>query len=139
VADWIRSSEILKTGSKVMLYPLIGSLHVAAQIYDGLTFSPEMAAVAAGLVASTMIGTIYGSPIITLATRRRQMKIKRRVLMLGLALLFGLGLIVAAEALLIGPVMAIGTAVLVLSALCLSSLLASRVLSLFLRILRNNA
>lgn len=130
VADWIRSSEAFKAVSKALLCPLISSLRVAAQTYESLAFNLEIAAIGAGLVASTMIGAIYVSPIITLATRRRHVKIKRPALMLGLALLVGLGFIAAAESLLVGPLMAVGTAVLVLSVLGLSSLLTSRALSL---------
>jgi FtsH-binding integral membrane protein len=43
----------------MMLYPVIGVLHLASSTYTVLGFQPELGALAAGLVASFLIGLVY--------------------------------------------------------------------------------
>jgi len=63
VAQSIAENEILRAATKLLLYPLIGILHLAAMTYDASPFSFELGVVAAGLVASSLIGLVYFSPI----------------------------------------------------------------------------
>jgi len=63
VAWSIAENEILRAVTKLLLYPLIGILHLAAMTYDAFPFSAELGVVAAGLVASSLIGLVYFSPI----------------------------------------------------------------------------
>ena len=62
-AQSIADNEILKAVMKLLLYPLIGILHLAAMTYDAFPFSVELGVVAAGLVASSLIGLVYFSPV----------------------------------------------------------------------------
>jgi len=62
-AQSIADNEILKAMTKLLLYPLIGILHLAAMTYDAFPFSIELGVVASGLVASSLIGFVYFSPV----------------------------------------------------------------------------
>jgi FtsH-binding integral membrane protein len=44
---------------RVALYPLIGLLQIASTSYAVVAFQPELAALTAGLVASSLIGLVY--------------------------------------------------------------------------------
>jgi len=64
VAQTISSNENLRTVMRYVLYPLIGILWAAQQLYTALAFSPEGAVVIAGLFAGSLIGLVYASPVI---------------------------------------------------------------------------
>jgi len=80
VAQSIAENEILKAMTKLLLYPLIGILHLAAMTYDAFPFSFEVGVVAAGLVASSLIGLVYFSPMVfcslAMLKRRRRLALK---------------------------------------------------------------
>jgi len=80
VAQSIAENEILGAVTKLLLYPLIGILHLAAMTYDAFPFSFEIGVVAAGLVASGLIGMVYFSPIalcsLTMLKRSRGLTLK---------------------------------------------------------------
>jgi len=137
VAAWIQRSPAVMTASKALLYPLIGSLEMASQAYECLAFNMEVAAVGAGLVASTLIGAIYLSPIFALTARIRGLRSRRILLTLAPILLLSLGLIAAAEILYLPYLMMIGTVSLVLSAMCISGLTTSRTIASLIAIIRN--
>jgi hypothetical protein len=63
VAKLITGNQPLRTGVKIALYPLIGILRLSAQAYDLLSFNPEAAVIAAGFIASLLMGFIYLSPL----------------------------------------------------------------------------
>jgi len=79
-AQSIAENEILGAVTKLLLYPLIGILHLAAMTYDAFQFSFEVGVVAAGLVASSLIGLVYFSPIVfcslAMLKRRRRLALK---------------------------------------------------------------
>jgi len=52
--------------AKALLYPLIGTLHLATVAYTVFSFTPELGVVMAGLIASTLIGLIYFTPPLSL-------------------------------------------------------------------------
>jgi len=62
-AQSIADNDLLKAVMKLLLYPLIGILHLAAMTYDAFPFSIELGVVASGLVASSLIGLVYFSPV----------------------------------------------------------------------------
>jgi len=136
-AKWIQYSPALKTVSKALLYPLIGSLEMASQAYESLAFNMEVAAVGAGLVGSMLIGSIYLSPIFALTTRIRNLRNRRTLLTLALLLLISLGFIAAAEILHLPYLMMIGTVSLVLSAMCISGLMTSGTIASLIATIRN--
>jgi streptogramin lyase len=59
VANYISTHDSVKVGMRYALYPLIGILHVSSNVFSAFSFAPELAALVAGLVASSMIGLVY--------------------------------------------------------------------------------
>ena len=62
IAQVIANNEILRSVMKLILYPLIGILHLSYYMFTFLRFFPELAIVTAGFVASSLIGLIYFTP-----------------------------------------------------------------------------
>jgi len=127
VADFISNQPLLKEAIRILLYPLIGILHVSALTYSALSFNPELAIVATGLVASGLIGIVYFAPfsLITLLCMRRRRKFRLNISHLkGLTAIWiaSIALICLAEATAAQPVMMAATAMLVLSTLTLAAL-----------------
>lgn len=59
VAQYEYSHATTRTFVKIALYPLIATLHLASSSYALIAFEPEVAALVAGLVASSLIGLAY--------------------------------------------------------------------------------
>ncbi len=81
VAGAISDSTVVKPIMRAVLYPLIGTLHIASQTNSAMSaFGPEIAIVAAGLVASSLIGIVYLAPIslLILFAFRRYYRVKIR-------------------------------------------------------------
>ena len=96
VASAIRGSEVAKAVVRVMIYPLLGILKVAATLSLPLFYySPELASIIAGFIASTLIGAVYVAPITYLALslfRRRKCGVRSIVLVcLALIVVISLG------------------------------------------------
>jgi hypothetical protein len=72
VAHTISTNENLRTVMRYLLYPLIGILWAAQQLYTALAFSPEGAIVVAGVFTGSMIGLLYALPFygVSLAVSR---------------------------------------------------------------------
>jgi len=66
IAKTIAHSPLIQAIFKMFFYPLIRILHLSAATYSAFSFSPELAVVTAGLVASTLIGAVYFSPFVLL-------------------------------------------------------------------------
>ncbi len=62
VANFIANNPTVRVAVKILLYPLIGILHLSASVYSAFSFSPELAVCLAGLLASALIGIVYFSP-----------------------------------------------------------------------------
>lgn len=63
VADYERGQPWLQTAVKTSIYPLLGILGASTFVYDALAFNNELAIVAAGLTASSLIGALYFAPV----------------------------------------------------------------------------
>ncbi|WP_455369953.1 CFI-box-CTERM domain-containing protein [[Eubacterium] cellulosolvens] len=72
VASWIYQNPAVKGPMKIILAPLLGTLHFSEITYSTFEFAPELAVTTAGIVASLFIGLIYIGPIITIAHKRIQ-------------------------------------------------------------------
>jgi len=126
-ADFISKQPLIKEAMKILLYPLIGILHLSASTYSALSFNPELAILAAGLVASGLIGIIYLSPlsVITLLCIKRHRKFRLNTSYLkNLTAIWtaSIALICLAEVTATQPLMMAATAILVLSTLTLTAL-----------------
>jgi peptide/nickel transport system substrate-binding protein len=70
VATWIYDNPVTKEPMKILLAPLLGTLHLSEISYSTFGFAPELAVTTAGIVASLLIGLIYVGPIITIAHKK---------------------------------------------------------------------
>jgi hypothetical protein len=127
IADFISKQPLLKEVMKILLYPLIGILHISASTYSALSFSPELAILATGLVASSLIGIIYFAPLslITLVCMKRHRGFRLNPSYLkGLTAIWiaSIVLICLAELTATQPAMMVATATLVLSTMTLTAL-----------------
>mgnify|MGYP000020468873 CR=1 FL=1 len=126
VASLIANNLILKSIMKVILYPLIGILHLSALTYQVFSFNSELGVVMAGLVASALIGIVYFTPIALtiLAVIRRIKKIEFRLnqlKFLAIPWITSLALILLAEILISPSLMMFATGAFVILTLTLSA------------------
>lgn len=68
VANYVAQDSILQAITRTLIYPLIASLQCMSGVFGTLGFTSELAAVASGVVASALIGTIYVTPVLALAS-----------------------------------------------------------------------
>ena len=120
VASVIASHELLRNIMKILLYPLIGILHLSAVTFSLLRFNAEFAIVVSGLVASSLIGITYFTPATLILCIIKRMKITLRVIQIQLAIwTISIGCIAIAEIVKWTELMMISTAMLVLSTISL--------------------
>ncbi|MBS7656036.1 M6 family metalloprotease domain-containing protein [Candidatus Bathyarchaeota archaeon] len=125
IAEAIDLNIKLKEAFKIILYPLLLILHLTKIFYSFLSFNPELAVIASGVLASALIGLTYLTPLalplsIFIVKRDLTKALKR----LSLSLWFlSFILIVSAEALQNSLVMKASSSLLVLATLTFSPLL----------------
>jgi M6 family metalloprotease-like protein len=132
VAATIARNELLRSLSKIILYPLIGILHGSGFTYNALESQPELAVVVTGFVASNMIGTVYFAPIIATFSLIIHKKLKSiRKVKAVLTLLAGsvIGVVVS-EALGLDLVMMLSSTLFVLVTISLSVVVFLHLISL---------
>ena len=141
VANYISTHEGVRTAMKYVLYPLVGILHLSSATYSLLGFGPELAALVAGIVASSLIGVAYlalpFSGILWLF-RRKIHGSTRKTTAKWLTGVFS-ALIVAfviSEFLAVGPVMMVVSAAIILTALTIGSLLPALTIVQYAKIRR---
>ena len=133
IAQFIAGNAFARAVMKVLLYPLIGILHIAAMTYNAFSFSHELAVVMAGLVASALIGVVYFSPlaILALVLLRRYRKTTLRfyqLRILAIVWVASLVLILVGELAMLPALIMASTALFVLSTLSLGALTAATAL-----------
>jgi len=62
VASVVSSSQVIAAPTRVMLYPLIGTLQVSSTVFHGLGFAPEIGMILAGVFSSALLGIVYALP-----------------------------------------------------------------------------
>ena len=80
VASKISDNEDLKGMMKIVLYPLIGTLHISQASYSVFTLNPELGVLTAGLVASSLIALVYFLPFVLLVYLFKKVKISSKIL-----------------------------------------------------------
>ena len=126
VASEIAENQILRGFMKVLLYPLIGILHSAAITYSLLSFNPELGVIVSGMVASSLVGIVYFTPlvlILLMLSKRRTTS--KAILIQSLLCTMSIGGILLAEIVRSPVVMILSTAVFVLSLMSTSSLISA--------------
>jgi len=81
-ASFIANNPTVRAAMKILLYPLVGILHLSASAYAVFNFNPELAVCVAGLVASGLIGVVYFSPfalaVLAILKRTRRVSFSMR-------------------------------------------------------------
>lgn len=129
VATYISTHEIVRTGMRVVLYPLIGFMFLASRLYRELSAYPELAALLSGLLACSLIGAFYvGLPLGFLARRRlKKWTVNMRCLVA--PLLLSISAIAICLVLSWTELLMISSSMLVLSTLLISGLLTAKSIS----------
>jgi len=124
IAIIIAENPLIKAVLRILLYLLIGILHLSAATYSILSFNPELAVVTAGLVASALIGVVYFSPFVLflLSVCWKQTLIVLDGKPLAVAWTGSLILILIGEILSLPNLLIVGTSAFVLVTLSLSAL-----------------
>jgi peptide/nickel transport system substrate-binding protein len=129
VAQQITHDATLRDAMKVLLYPAVAILKVAATPFTLLPGSGELAAILSGLVASFMLGATYLA-IPTTGLLKSNSRLWRRTNSLektaAITLLSGLIAVGLGELTSIFAILTVGTSALVLSAVSLGALVTSR-------------
>ena len=134
VADYEREQPWLQQIVKGSIYPLLGVLQISEKAYSSL--DGEYGALIAGLVASSLIGAIYFSPLVLAIRPVRQHKFSAR----NALLIFGAAL----GAVLVGIIsnnaamLALSTVLFVLSTLGISSIISAKLIQRYIIERRKN-
>jgi peptide/nickel transport system substrate-binding protein len=123
VADYEREQPWLQASVKTILYPLFGILNLAEWAHNA-TSGGEMGAIAAGLVASSMMGAIYLWPAALSVRLQNKFSFMVKILLLLLSAAFALtvvGIVAGSAQLLI-----VSTSILVLSGASTSAMVCGR-------------
>jgi len=120
LAGVISDSPSMRIAVRAFLYPLLGILRTATAVFGVLSFNSEVGIVAAGLVASGLLGLFYDAPLLTAILiklrRRYASSLRLRYLMpIHLSMFVSLVLILTAEILQNSVLMRFSTVTLVLS------------------------
>jgi len=128
VASVIADNSMIRSVMKVVLYPLMGILHLSSMVNSIFSFSPEPAIVLSGLVASSLIGIVYLIPllVILLRIKRIQKHVLKTMKLLAIILASSLILVLASEIVSSSIVMRYATGILMLATLSLSALGVSK-------------
>ncbi len=120
-AQFISENSVLKSLTRVLLYPLIGSLFLSSLIFNPLSFTPEMAVVASGFTASILLGAVYLFPMATVVLvilKRRGYAIKTyKMEWMAFAAFVGLLAITIGELAVLRDLIMIGSSLFVVSTL----------------------
>jgi peptide/nickel transport system substrate-binding protein len=127
VASILVGNSILRDVMKIILYPLIGILHSAYVIFSSFSFSPELAIVFSGLVASSLIGMVYLAPLLFILSRIKRIRDYglKTMRILSIILASSLLLTLVAETISSSIIMMFASGMLVLTSLSLSALLTT--------------
>jgi hypothetical protein len=123
VASVIAANNAIRGIMKILLYPLIGILHITATTYSLLSLFHEFAIVVSGLIASSLLGVIYIAPLALIIYIIKKVKVHPRTLRVG-SIIWGLSIggIVFAEITRWSTVMMFSTVLFVLTTMILATL-----------------
>jgi hypothetical protein len=130
VANYLNNHWVERTMTKIILYPLIGILALTQDTFVATSSYPELGALLAGLLASSLIGAFYlGLPLSVLRLRIRRFRIieteKSLRKELGILLLSGIAALALGELLNQSVVLMVSSSLIVVSSIFLSSIVTS--------------
>lgn len=132
VAQAEYGNEPLRAFIRASIYPLLWILELSRQAAEPLMTMPELAVLVSGLIASSLIGLIYFAPIIlaiSLAMRLRGRALGLNPVYPLATLTLGLLLFALAELVALSTLMIAASSIIVLSAMALSSIAPTKLLS----------
>lgn len=123
VAITISTHNTLRNIMKILIYPLIGILHVTATIFNLFGFYNEFAIIISGLIASSLIGIVYITPLTLIIHFTKKMQIHPAMLRIG-SMIWGMSItgIIAAEIIQWSSLMMLSTVIFVLITMILATL-----------------
>lgn len=124
VAEYERQQPWLQQAVRVAIYPLLGILSVSEKAYS--VMPSETGSVAAGLVASSLLGIVYASPIALSIKRLRKHRLDLRLALGGIGTLAALVLAAALAG--SGHALVVTTPLLVLATLATSAMASASVI-----------
>ena len=77
VADYERQQPWFQESVRILIYPLLGALSISEKAYS--LFPGESGAIIAGLVASSIIGMVYVSPLLLAVEKVKKVKFNYRI------------------------------------------------------------
>ncbi len=128
VANFIANHDSARTPLRISIYPLISILGFSSVIHTSLAYSPELAIVAAGFVASALIGLVYLTFVDICIVRflpKRGIRPVHVLKVFGVSCLFALVMVLTGETMSSFELLQVGTSFLVLSTFLLIPLLFS--------------
>ena len=115
---------------KVLLYPLIGILHVSSAAFSIFSVLPEFGVIVAGLIASVLLGIVYFLPIALIVSYFKRFKVSERFIhVLGLVWLSSVVSLVIAEVCKVPFIMMVSTGAFVLLTIATTTLTSLRLIS----------
>jgi len=130
VASQISLHEGLRAVMRLLLYPLIGILHVAESVFSVLSFNAELGVVMSGLVASFLIAVVYIVPWVLILYAKKRVRIPHRILQVATFLWLGsIACIALAEVVGSSLVMMFSTSLFVLATMSVAVLASTKMIS----------
>jgi len=127
VASSISGNEALRAAMRVILYPLMGALHVSFTVFAVFGFNSELGVVMAGFVASSLISLVYVTPWALLLSFLKKFRPSKRILRLaGVIWIGSIAAIALAEAAISPLLMMASTGAFVLATMSLIPLALAR-------------
>lgn len=131
VASAIAGNYALRVFMKILLYPLIVILHIAATTHSIFSLNPELVVLTSGMVASSLIGLTYFTPVALILCFIKKQNIPTKAIQAqSLIWVISIVCITIAEIIQWPNVMMFSTAILVLSTISLSILSSVRYLKM---------
>ena len=130
VATIIVGNSVLRDIMRVVLYPLIGILHLSSVAFSIFAFIPELGVVMAGLVASSLIGMVYFFPLALILCLVKKFNVSSKTIQLvGLFWVGCLIAIVISEISKSPPIMMVSTGAFVLATISVTTLTSLRIVT----------
>ena len=131
VADYEREQPWLQAAVRAGIQPLLGILAVSEKAYS--IVPGELGSIAAGLVASSLIGAVYASPVALAAARRLQRRGPALAVSLSVTVAILVASVLASALLNNDAAMTVTTSALVVATLALSTLAVASSVSRLVR------
>ena len=129
VASTIRENEPLRNVMKLALYPLIDIMQLTSNTFNLLSLNPELGIVVAGFVAGSLLAIVYLLPLALLLSYLKKFKPSNKLIKIILVLWLGsIATIVISEFFNSALIMMSSTGGFILTTICLTTLVITRVI-----------